>query len=265
MTSRWFGPRGDCGCCEPELCSCAGTGPDYVGFDQIKVTISGLPSSLAYSKGVYRNPSCPGTPSLGYFFADHDILGLDALNGTHFFDVPHYTPSKCIDNTADILPGQFFPYEVDGVEFSIDKAISGQFYNSSTCVPASFSTSQTDTLKFRIIVFKLSANHFRVTARGLFYSDGTSTAVCTGIGTGSAIDILPSIRACQNIGCSNEFDALTDFSELGPGGWDEGEISGTFCKDGLISFETSTDDACGQSGSGYTLTTIGSIAAEVVR
>jgi hypothetical protein len=102
--SRWFGPRGDCGCCDgPGLCLAArghfenvqGETISYRSFrpgSQAQLTLSGFPAT-AFARQVmpYQLIGLDGS----WPWREYTWTGLDNLNGTYLMDLP-LSESGCI-------------------------------------------------------------------------------------------------------------------------------------------------------------------------
>lgn len=185
-----------CPCCQ---CECA-DGTLYPKFTRIKVVISGLPASYSYTvaydfEGTLRWGSLDAVGGK-YFYGTITINGLDDLNGTHFFDVPH-TPENCLeqeDYETGLIDSVLFDF-IDGshsmdaytdtCEYlaTVDDAWYGQgkielyrFADERWRIKLSFEYEQTSDLDYQF----LRRQYF--------------------------------LYGCQNLGCGNDFDATQDLT-----------------------------------------------------
>lgn len=213
-----------CPCCQ---CEC-GNGELYPKFTRIKVTISGLPASYSISYGYdFSGDALYGTytaSGLKYWFGTFTIGGLDDLNGTHFFDVPN-GEDNCLEQEGyetGLIDTKVFDF--------IDRSYSLDFYESD----CDFSLNENDAwyAQVRIELYRFADERYRVK---LVFEDE------------AAPDLLEEskrqsyeLRACQNLGCGNDFDATKNltFSQLPDDGSNINEYDcdnvPTYCKDGNI-------------------------------
>jgi len=249
-----------CPCCSVN-CPCEGEDPSYVGFKRVQVTISGLADTISYSVGrvTFSTVGGCGPLSLGYFFGDHVVSGLSALNGTHFLEVP-YLANYCIDNEADAT--------VDELLFTVTKTLNGGFYHLDTCA-SSVPVNRTDDFLVRLRLVRITDNHYRVNLQGLLAPPGAGFTQC------ETLYLAPiGLLACQNLGCGNEFDALESYvaEEYSVLDLANSEVLSNLCGNvtnmcnaGMIYAHTGTSDRCGFVGTGHCPQHIGGIFAEVVR
>jgi len=92
MAGRWYGPRGDCGCCLPPVvpCDCFDGGdcvpanPGY--YRNLAVEISEIPDEIFRAETTITNPcttrACRPTESLTNYL-ENRYLGMSQFNGTY--------------------------------------------------------------------------------------------------------------------------------------------------------------------------------------
>lgn len=89
---NWYGPRGNCGCCNKRpKCICLGT-YEYDGFLKqatAETLVTGLPST--YTFNFYTQGSVFGSS----YYREITISGLDQFNGNYF--TPLYMTGRCLD------------------------------------------------------------------------------------------------------------------------------------------------------------------------
>lgn len=207
----WFGPSGDCGCCEPADCLCADpsehslanltyTTPSGAGVATIKVTISDIQDEINFR---YR-----GSPQSGALpVNDTTITGLDSLNGTHYIGIAARipaTPSICIpkeglygiEQSYGTWINKTYQIDVDMRELWIPTcSLSGVYGTSSGTFSMTGPFADIDRSLFYIDRTTLNDVIYKCTLRGRLIS-GNGTLY----GTRGRVDQELSIK------CSEDFE-----------------------------------------------------------
>jgi hypothetical protein len=170
-----------CPCC---FCVCPDNETEYESFGRVRVEISGLAASYEYYN------QWPGIiPAV--FDITGELTGLDAINGTHIFNVEDALTGSCVSDEETTYPWvvAFTDFEVDFSELIIE-------YFQGDCSddppPAAYLNEYSVTI--RLAVIKEGEHWFRVQ---LAWIGGTP-----------ASDI--EISGCQVLACENAFDATQD-------------------------------------------------------
>lgn len=94
--SKWFGPRGQCGCCEI-VCGCESDStvpsPAFTGTPTFRITLAGLPATYEWSDFIGR-----------IFFREKNDFTLTSLadaNGTYFVELQKRN-DFCINESAAV-------------------------------------------------------------------------------------------------------------------------------------------------------------------
>jgi hypothetical protein len=119
----WFGPNGTCGCCAPCVCldDPEQSGRDFSGTPTVKVVVTGLPSTISFSYVRVRNSPFEFVNTITIVTLD----GLDALNGTYFFEMQK-TESNCLINDPQ--------NETFSIDVTVDTYTVGP--GASPCTPS---------------------------------------------------------------------------------------------------------------------------------
>jgi hypothetical protein len=156
-----------CPCCQ---CQCE-NGELYPKFTRIKVVISGLQASYDF---VSQYQFIGGTTK-----REGTVTGLDALNGSHFFDIDH-TEENCIyDDPENPVQSQ------GSVDFEIYYDYEDESFLTN-CTPVGTTTGSligTATIGLG----KIAASYFLAT---IVVNDFTDT----------------QLRGCQAVACENDFN-----------------------------------------------------------
>lgn len=187
MPTRGFITPGDCGCC---TCRCQETSGVYSARGaqrQVKVEISGLPSSIAITEDV---------PNIGFFtMFDYDFTGLADANGTHFFDLPT-KPGGCL---AELEESHSETRTLGTANWD---GIRQTFDNPSSCTPGT-----------------PAAFLYQGDIRLSVASSGDSMEVRLFIQIPLAATVLsPVIAGCQAMRCQDKFDSDVEFGALNSAG-----------------------------------------------
>jgi hypothetical protein len=136
----WFGPRGNCGCCNIILCDCRNRPESARRFARtptVKVVIDIHTDSITYAMN-----------TLGFSFPnsrydEFEISGMTSLSGTYYFDLSK-TAAGCIDEHANSS-------EVINIG-SVTVERTRRAINLTTCVISGAPVVTTETSSIGLIV-----------------------------------------------------------------------------------------------------------------